>query len=295
MARKKGCSNKEDSNLVLAVNDSLFYEKKDLYILCKVCKCHLSTVKGLKMQMIKRHEKTEKHKNNLNYILNKNENLAYSNENTADVHKNLVKTLLRCNIPLNVVDSEDFKSFFESSFNFHLLSRETYRSKFFKILEEEEREKVLSIFKNTAFTLYLDETIDSRGLKILNVLGMPLNGKDEKIILIDSIKIEKTNAETILSELLFILPKLIGERKNKFLFKALVTDGAPYCVKLGKMIKNFYPDVKHINCLCHNLNLLAEKLRLDCGVVNLFISELKHILIKNRTNMSIFLRPQTCQ
>ncbi len=71
----------------------------------------LSTVKGLKMQIIKRYEETEKNKNNLTYILNKYEHLVHSNENTADVHKNLVKTLLRCNIPLNVVDSENFKFF----------------------------------------------------------------------------------------------------------------------------------------------------------------------------------------
>ncbi len=64
-------------------------------------------------------------------------------------------------------------------------------------MEEEEKEKVFSIFKNTASTFYLDETIDSQGLKILNIFGIPLNANDKKIILIYSIKIEKTNAEII--------------------------------------------------------------------------------------------------
>ncbi len=95
------------------------------------------------------------------------------------------------------------KSFF-NNFNFQLYSRETYRKKYFDVLEKEEKEKVFKIFKNNPFSMYLDETIDSRGCKILNILGMCLSGKNEEILRLDSIEIDRASSEVILNELLFL-------------------------------------------------------------------------------------------
>ncbi len=42
-------------------------------------------------------------------------------------------------------------------------------------------------------------------------------------------------------------------------------------------------------CLCvHNLNLMAEEIRGMYSVANKFISDLKHVLIKNKTNISMY-------
>ncbi len=90
-------------------------------------------------------------------------------------------------------------------------------------------------------------------------------------------------------QLIYLIPKLTGDDiENKNNFKVLITDGAPYCVKLGKDVKKYFNDVKHVICLCHNLHLLAEEIRKQNLLVNLFIVELKKCLIKNKTNISIY-------
>ncbi len=88
---------------------------------------------------------------------------------------------------------------------------------------------------------------------------------------------------------MFIVPNLTGDELcNRNRFKAIVTDGSAYCLKLGREIKKLFGDVKHFVCLCHNLHLLAEELRKNNEIVNLFVSELKKILIKNKTNSNLY-------
>ncbi len=63
-------------------------------------------------------------------------------------------------------------------------------------------------------------------------------------------------------------------------FKYLITDGAPYCLKVGKALKTEFPDLQHIVCLCHNLHLVAEDIRKTNVKGNKFVSLLKRSLIK---------------
>ncbi len=118
-----------------------------------------------------------------------------------------------------VLGSDCFKGFFIKNFNFRVLSRETYRKKYFYCLEQEERQKTMSQFNNLPFSLYVDVTIDSRGCKILNVMRKPLSGENKNIVLLYTVEIEVTSADYILKELLFLLPKLIQNRNDKNMFK----------------------------------------------------------------------------
>ncbi len=59
-------------------------------------------------------------------------------------------------------------------------------------------------------------------------------------------------------------------------------------LEIGKDIKKYFGDVKHVVCLCHNLHLLAEEIRKKNDIINTFIAKLKHVLIKNKTNLKLY-------
>ncbi len=102
-----------------------------------------------------------------------------------------------------------------------------------------------------------DETSDKSGKAILNVLVSPLSNLEYiKPVVIWSNEISETTADTVFNVIIKILEPLISDQKFKGNFKALITDGAAYCKKVGKLVKEKHGDVIQIICLCHNLHNL---------------------------------------
>ncbi len=278
-----------NNKIVNFVNENNYLELKNDKVICQLCKISLKINKNSGICDIKKHVKTKKHTNNLDYVSRNNPDNLSELKNTDNVHKELVTMLLKTNIPINVVDLPDFKKFFSENFNFSLMSGQTYRQKFFKELKVETKEKVKKHFYGKFFCIYLDETCDVNGRYILNIFGKTLENTASPILLLNTIELKKTNCETIFRELMFLIPNLTGDdQSNRNNFKAIITDGAAYCIKLGKELKKFFGNVKHVVCLCHNLHILAEEIRKKNNNANSFISELKKSLIKNKTNSNLY-------
>ena len=53
-----------------------------------------------------------------------------------------------------------------------------------------------------------------------------------------------------------------------------LTDGAAYCVKAGKCLKELYPNVLHCLCLAHGLNRVAELMRYSLLKVDKLIGKI---------------------
>jgi hypothetical protein len=68
----------------------------------------------------------------------------------------------------------------------------------------------------------------------------------------------------------------------------IISDQAPYAVKVGKLLKEIIPGLKHVTCICHMLHRLCEEIRGRCGKLNFVVSELKRLLVKNRHNQQIY-------
>lgn len=68
----------------------------------------------------------------------------------------------------------------------------------------------------------------------------------------------------------------------------MITDGAAYCLSVGRELKLNYTSLNHLVCFCHNLHLLAETIRSLCSSANEFISKLKAATVKNKTNQMIY-------
>jgi hypothetical protein len=44
-------------------------------------------------------------------------------------------------------------------------------------------------------------------------------------------------------------------------FRLLISDAAPYAMKTGRFLKEIFPKLRHITCLCHMLHRLCEYIR----------------------------------
>ena len=68
----------------------------------------------------------------------------------------------------------------------------------------------------------------------------------------------------------------------------MLSDQAPYAIKVGKMLKEIFPNLKHVSCLVHCLHRVCEKLKGMSPYVDKIVAFLKAKLVKNKENQKIF-------
>ncbi len=68
----------------------------------------------------------------------------------------------------------------------------------------------------------------------------------------------------------------------------LLTDGASYAIKAGKVLSQTISGLKHVTCVFHGLHNLAETIREVNWRVDKLISFLKSSLVKNREKQNLF-------
>jgi hypothetical protein len=107
-------------------------------------------------------------------------------------------------------------------------------------------------------------------------------------ILFRSVELEKTNACDINQVILNFLMKLHGGQTNYEKIKLVLSDQALYAIKVGKLLKDLIPGLKHVTCLCHLIHRLCEEIRCRCKKLNYICGEIKRLLIKNRHNQQMY-------
>jgi hypothetical protein len=70
--------------------------------------------------------------------------------------------------------------------------------------------------------------------------------------------------------------------------KLVLSDQVPYAIKVGKLLKDLIPGLKHVTCLCHPIHRLCEEIRCRCKKLNHICGEIKRLLIKNRHNQQMY-------
>ena len=71
--------------------------------------------------------------------------------------------------------------------------------------------------------------------------------------------------------------------ESKFLL--WLTDGVAYMLKAGKNLKSMYPDLLHITCLAHGVNLVAEEVRSHFLILDNLIGAVKAVFRKAPTRV----------
>lgn len=67
----------------------------------------------------------------------------------------------------------------------------------------------------------------------------------------------------------------------------MLSDQAPYMMKAGKLLKELFPNLKHISCIIHGSNRVCEFIK-DKFDVNKLIAAMKAVLVKSNHRRQLF-------
>lgn len=144
--------------------------------------------------------------------------------------------------------------------------------------------------KNEYLWLSMDETLDSEKRCIVNViLGILSEDKEKaaKKFLLKMEVAEKVNS-SVISQLCQSALESLGPDFKRSSVLLFLSDAAPYMVKAGTSIAEFYPKMTHVTCIIHGLNRVCGKIRAEFDNVNELISNVKKVFIKAPNRIRLF-------
>lgn len=276
-------------NFVTEFGSNIF--KTDGKILfCNVCEVK---VNGDRRFVVTQHINTDKHKR----IVKKNENLP-NTEIQQLVTKNpkkclfsldLCKALMSANIPLYKINHPQFKYFLEKYTAKEIPSDTALRKNYMNDVYEETMTNIRENVKGRKLWVSIDETTDSEGRYIANVvIGTLETHSPGKIYLLTSEDLEKANFSTIVKlfdHSMFLLWPNGIQHNDVLLF---LTDAALYMVKAERTLQVLYSKMVHLTCLAHGMHRVAENVRDRFKAVDKLISRVKQVFLKAPARLLIF-------
>ncbi len=190
-------------------------------------------------------------------------------------HYKLVEALISANIPLAKLQNEQFKLFLEIYTGKKLKSVSHYRDTIVKSIYVDKLQDMKYKFENIKnYYVIFDESTDACGRYILNLLiGECNNERRTRPYFLGLVKLDKVNADSVTSAIIKKFAEFFNNDMLKFeKIKLLLSDAAPYAIKAGKILKELFPDLKHITCLCHGLHNLCETIRNTYCDVDRFVA-----------------------
>ncbi|QQP49359.1 Putative LOC100902024, partial [Caligus rogercresseyi] len=174
--------------------------------------------------------------------------------------------LVECNIPIAKSECPAFQAFIERYCHEPMSSRWSLSH----TMEKESKvnmNKVKERLQDQRLFVLVDETTDRWGRAMTAVLSGPLDGRfKDWPFLLDLLDIHAANNKNSTGHLDYNSLHL------------LITDGATYCLKAGRGLKELFLNMMHVACICHALNRVAELVRYEFPLVDELISEIKKVL-----------------
>lgn len=249
--------------------------------------------------LIKQHVETALHQDKVNKLNSGNgsqsllpENFKNMEKKTAEQEfsKELCEAFLSANIPLSKVRNTKLKRFLEKYSHHHVPDESTLRKNYVDEIYTEVKTEIRSLIGNHLIYFEVDETTDSCGRYIANLLiGCLSVEKAGKSYLISSKQLDKTNNCTITRFVHegitnFFLPNPIPHDKVIL----MLSDAAPYMCKASVNLKIFFPNLIHTTCLAHGINRVAEEIRNQFPLVNELISNVKKFFLKAPLRIQLY-------
>lgn len=175
-----------------------------------------------------------------------------------------------------------FKTFLETYTKQPIPDRSTIRKKYVNLVFEDTMTKIKEAIGENYIYFVVDETTDTCGRYIANLLVGILNaGCAGQSYLIASQELGRTNNLTITrfvndALIKFYLPHAVPSDK----ILLMLSDAAAYMVKSAQNLKIFYKNLVHVTCIAHALNRVAEEIRYEFPDINALIMTAKKIFIK---------------
>lgn len=188
--------------------------------------------------------------------------------------------LFAADIPPYKLTLQSTKDFISKYTKFSCPDQATIRRRYLDEIYNETVEKIRSIVGDKGIYFIVDETTDVKQRYVLNVLVGVLDGNPCKSMLLYSDELMATNNSTVTQAIINACSILWPNGINYERVLLLLSDQAAYMLKAGQNLKTLFPNMKHISCLAHALNLVAEKIRVNHGLTNQFIGFMKQIFSK---------------
>lgn len=277
-------------NFVIEFGESVF-STDNLILFCKICNVKVASEKRFS---IIQHLKTDKHIRSAARLENNKTNnvqqlVTNQKSKLSEFNSDLCKTLLSANIPLYKLKNTHFKSFLEKYMQRDIPDESTLRKYYVNDCYNQTMDKIRVTVLDKKIWVSIDETTDSNGRYVANVIIGTLEiDCPGEIMLLTSEVLEKVNHSTIAKlfdrSMALLWPNGV-QHDDVLLF---VSDAAPYMVKSASVIKVFYSKMVHITCLAHGLHRVAEEVRNMFPKVDKLISNVKKTFLKAPYRVQIF-------
>ncbi len=195
---------------------------------------------------------------------------------SAAFASDLVKTMVSCDIPLNKVEHPNVQEFISK----YCLEKVPSRRTLTRVTEESNSitKKTTDRLMGQNLFLMVDETTDCLGRSMTAVLAGRLDGEFlSRLFLLNHLDIKAANKENIQQANTGALLKVLGDNLDYNKVHLLVTDGASACIKAGCGLKQLFPNMMRMTCICDGLNRVAEMDRSENPSVDQLIGEVKKV------------------
>jgi hypothetical protein len=284
-------------NQIIKSNNDFTTDGQKLY--CIVCDKNINVTEKHLKNRVDDHFNSDIHKKNKSLKSQKGDHLSQSlirnafnksqeKEKAENIFNNeLTLALVDSNIPLYKLNNPTFKSFLEKYTKRSIPSESVLRQKHVKPFYENMIENIRTIVGSNPVYFIMDETTNKCERKVLNILVGVLNGEPIKPMLLDVKFLEKTDSSHVQQALIDSCVILWPEKIQYNLVWLLVTDQASYMVLAGKLLKNFFPNMKHITCIVHALNRVCSSIQKNFIHINRLISNMKKVLLNSKSKQAL--------
>uniref|UniRef100_A0A2S2PVX4 DUF659 domain-containing protein n=1 Tax=Sipha flava TaxID=143950 RepID=A0A2S2PVX4_9HEMI len=259
-------------------------------VFCQLCDKKIVCTKKFQIQQ---HVDTALHKSALNRKANDNKQQFFvldAKPKSGNIfNEDFCSALIVANIPWNKLQIPEFKNFLEKYTGKHIPDESILRKNYLGPCYNNVINAIREIIGNSDIWIAVDETTDTNGRYIANLLvGVLECDTPSQPYLLACKELPKTNHSTVsrfINDSLKILWSAGGNDENLRLF---LSDAAPYMVKTGDALKVFYPNIIHVTCVAHMLNRVAEKVRELFPDVNKLINNVKKSFLKSPSRIQLY-------
>lgn len=196
--------------------------------------------------------------------------------------KDLIKMLVKCNIPIYKVTNKHFKEFIANHCGKLTPDESTLRKNYLHILYQESLSEMRVEIGSNWIYLQVDESTDSSDRPVVSVIVGNLNGLKPRSFLLDLVYLNSSpNSSLICQAINDALRILWPEKIHYDRVRLLVSDQAAYMLKASKLLQaGLFTKLLHISCLNHALHRVAEFARTKYSGVNRLVASFKTTFVK---------------
>lgn len=255
-------------------------------LLCKLC-CRTIAADG--KDKVTQHVNTAKHQSNVKcQMKSKQPILTFDTSKKSTFSLELCRVFVEANIPIYKINHPSLRNFLQEYTHHTVPDESTLRKTYLKDCYEENITRIRSALKNERIWISIDETTDSKGRNIVNVIvGSLKKEAATRSFLLHVDELQKTNHKTIAKTFDEAI-KIIDPDFDRNMVLLFVTDAASYMVKAGKCLQSLYPKMVHVTCAAHGLHRVAENVRSQFPDVDRLVSNIKKVFNKCPARVVLF-------